>query len=348
MCVVVGCGRQSDLQSVSGDIARPRSRVGRYAAATIGGASFADPDNLGTHGYGSGRKESNGIVYTCRGGHIDIAHVRKAVDWAAYLTARTRVTIAKGDVQFSFRPPEPARAFVALRYPENWAQLTPEERDRTGREVSVAVGQYVAFSGLIWHEMLTWFGYSAVAIYPDFPSAFAWEDIYSDLLGTRIGAAALRDKDRPFDVAVTSILNEELRRLGVESQKTAVRASREVRDRWYSGDFLFLVNMKKRNLDVGLDDGLVTPWLVPDFDPCPEAEPRALPVPTLEVVTKHGFELTFEIEPRVLQSGKILSVAYPDPERRGQRIEPAVHFPLLMEHIMRDAIKRYGPEVNVP
>jgi hypothetical protein len=322
--------------------------VGRYAAATIGGASFADPNRLGTHGYGSGRHESNGIVYTCRGGHIDIAHVRKAADWTAYLAARTRAAVAKGQRQFSFKPPEPARAFVTLEYPPNWSTLPPGDRERITEEVSVAAGRYLAFNGLVWHEILTWFGYSAVAIYPDFPSAFSWEDTYSDLLGTRIGAAALADDDRTFDAAVTSTLAEELRVLHVQSEDTAVRASREVRDRWYSGDFLFLVNMKKRNLDVGLDDGFITPWLVPDFGACPGAKPVPLPVPTLDAVTEQGFSLTFELEPKVLQSGKILSVAYPDPKHRGTRVEPAVHFPLLMEHIRHDAIDRYGQEVDVP
>jgi hypothetical protein len=45
---------------------------------------------------------------------------------------------------------------------------------------------------------------------------------------------------------------------------------------------------------------------------------------------------------------EILSVNYPGPEQRDQRIGLAVRFPLLVERIVRDAVERSGPEVNVP
>jgi hypothetical protein len=58
-------------------------------------------DDIGSHTYDSGllrvgrkgeeplafNRERNGLVYTCRGGFIDTAHVRGYVDWALYLTA---------------------------------------------------------------------------------------------------------------------------------------------------------------------------------------------------------------------------------------------------------------------
>src|SRR5690242_13496177 len=47
---------------------------------------FVDVDNLGVHSYGEpGKKEHNGTMYTCKGGFVDLSHVRSAADWTAFL-----------------------------------------------------------------------------------------------------------------------------------------------------------------------------------------------------------------------------------------------------------------------
>jgi hypothetical protein len=43
-----------------------------------------------------------------------------------------------------------------------------------------------------------------------------------------------------------------------------------------------------------------------------------------------------------VEKNKILRAAYPNTRRRGKRIEPAVHFRPIMEHIERDAEKKFG------
>ena len=53
----------------------PRSRIGRYASPSIG-TVFDDPNDIGKHGYLPGGSEKRGIVYTCKAGHIDLAHMR--------------------------------------------------------------------------------------------------------------------------------------------------------------------------------------------------------------------------------------------------------------------------------
>ena len=352
LCILIGflagCGQPPNWLDDGGRLARPRSRVGRYAAATLGGASYVDPNNLGPHGYKGRWGEKTGIVYTCRGGHIDIAHVRKSADWAAYLSLQVRRAIQKGQTEFSFKPPEPSRHYIVLEYPPGWNDLDARERDRITDEISMAVGRYLAFNGCVWHEMLTWFGYSSIRFYPDFPSAFSWEDTYSDLLGAHIGIAALRDTRHPYSEAVALALAEQLEALGLQPKRTAIRASEKARGLWYTGDFLFLVNMKKRNFDIGLDDGHITPWLVPGLAGCEGAEPKPLAVPDLDVLSEHGFAMRFEIEPKSLEKGQILAIAYPDEAQRSKRIEPAVHFGPIMAHIRADGVRRYGPDVDVP
>jgi len=343
-----GCGRQPNLFDDRG-IGRPRPRTGRYATATIGGATFLDLDDAGMHSYYTGRRwERNGIVYTCRAGHIDLAHVRKSADWTAYAAEKTVAVIEKGQTEFSLKVSDPVRYFVTLRYPCDWSERSPIEKRRIATEVAIELGRYLGFAISAWHEIITWFGYRNVPLYPEFPSAFSWEDSFSDLLGSHLGAAALRDTVRPFDSAMTWALRNEMEQLGVQSKEVAAQAARKVEGNWYSDGFLFLVQMNKRNLDLGVDDGYITPWIVRQLDACPGAEPRSYAIPSLSALCDLGFAAKVEIEPGGLEKKKILQVVYPDPELRKDRIEPELHFRPIMEHIRWDAIERFGPEVDIP
>ena len=345
--LLAGCGYQPNLFDAHG-VGRPRPRTGRYATATIGGALFLDPHNLGTHGYYNSLKEHTGIVYTCRAGHVDLAHVRKSADWTAYVAERTLAMIRSGRADLSVVPSDPVRFRITLRYPSDWDERPSDAQEETAREVAILLGRYVSFNASVWHEIITWFGYRNVPLYSEFPSAFSWEDGFSDLLGTHLGAAALRDAEHSFDQAVTLALQRELERLGVQSRTVAAQAAQQVKGEWYSPGFLFLMNMKKRNFDIGLDDGCITPWLVPDLDICPQAKAQPYPVPTLTGLAELGFDATVEIEPGGLERDRLLRTAYPDTETPPRVIVPSVQFPLIMAHIKTEAVEKYGPNVDVP
>ena len=62
----------------------------------------------------------------------------------------------------------------------------------------------------MWHEIATWFGYKMTGFYPEFGSAFSWEDMYSNLLGCHVGYLALYDNEHSFDRAVTVAAEAEL------------------------------------------------------------------------------------------------------------------------------------------
>ena len=55
---------------------KPRLRVGAFFGSPTG-MSFPDPQQLGPHSYTYHPGEKLGMVYTCRGGFIDLAHVRE-------------------------------------------------------------------------------------------------------------------------------------------------------------------------------------------------------------------------------------------------------------------------------
>ena len=331
--MLAGCGGGTE----------PRLRLGCYPTPTAG-TTFPDPNSLGPHRYAG--SDSKGMLYTCRGGHIDLAHLRIAADWTMYLSQMSYDHLMRNESEFSYTSkPARSRYYVQIGYPRGWADMEPNERERVAREVSVRLGQYFGYVASTWHEIVTWFGYKFVAFLPEFASSFSWEDSYSNLLGTQIAAAAFRDR-LGYDEAMTLGIDRELKKLGVRSAATAKWAGEKVRGDWFSGRVVYMVKMKKRNFDIGLDDGYVTPTLVPDLSECRGAEAQPQAVPTLDDVGEFGFSVKLEIQPKIRASKKILRVAYGDGGKGGKRVEPAVHFRRLMSYIRQDAVKRIGPNVS--
>jgi hypothetical protein len=312
----------------------PRIRPGTYASATYG-VRFVDLDSLGAHRYWLDGGENNGIVYTCAGGHIDIAHVRKAADWTGFLAAVTLEHLHRGETTFRFKLWEPSLYFVDLTYPQGWSSLPTGERERIARVVSGQLGQYLAYTAMTWHEILTWFGFRPKGYKSEFPSAFSWEDSYSNLLGTCVAAEALQDPDRPFSEAVTAILRQHLESLGAQPASVARQASEVVRGDWYSKRWLFTV-IGKRILDIGSDDGQVTPSLVPRLSACGDERLRPLSVPTCDDLSRYGFSATVTIEPRVWEQGRILKALHAGRKPVTTRIDPPIHFPLLIDYLKQD------------
>ncbi len=70
------------------------------------------------------------------------------------------------------------------------------------------------------------------------------------------------------------------------------------------------------------------------------AEPEPRPVPTTDILSKYGFSMKYEIEPREWEKGRILKVAYEG--KKGQNIQPDKHFPVLMDYITEQAVEKYG------
>ena len=95
----------------------PRMRMGSYPTSTIG-TKFLGKD-LGSHGYGYSPSEGDGIVYTCRAGHVDIIHLRINADWTAYLTMKTFKTLTTDGEGFTYKlAADRSRYFVHFTYPE--------------------------------------------------------------------------------------------------------------------------------------------------------------------------------------------------------------------------------------
>jgi len=315
----------------------PRPRLASYATSTIG-TRFVSSDKLGSHSYIYSPFERNGITYTCKGGHIDIAHLRIAADNTKYISDKIYKGIREGKADFSFTlPGDSSKHVVGLTYPEKRRQ---GDKETVAREVSLKLGAYLAFSATTWHEMLTWFGHKTMVIMPEFHSAFSWEDIYSNLLGTEIAVKAMRDTEHKYNRAMTLALQREMAELGGMTGREAIEAAEKVRGKWFTGNVN--VTVKKRNLDIGLDDGFVTPMLVPGV--CESENPHAYPVPDGDV-SQYGFDMQYHIVPNELDKSKILQIAHPEGTKK--TIDPKIHFAPIIDHIRQVTINKYGPGATV-
>lgn len=290
---------------------KPRTRVGCYASHTMG-VHFRNATSIGRHNFGSSFGESTGIVYTCKGGDIDLSHLRIASDHAYYLYKFSKKRLADGETDWYFNLRiDPTQFHAIIEYPAGFNSMPAAEKDKLIHDISPELGEYFTWYLTTWHEIITWYGHGTFLV-SEFHSAFAWEDSYSNLLGAILGAkasaVAAGAGTGAYNSAMTSILEDKLIGLGAVPASVARDASESMRGKWYAGSFS--VQMLLRNLDVGGDDGCVSPAIVPGV--CEDAAVECLPVPKLEKFKAAGFKLRLEASPPGHIKSKIKRLIYKD------------------------------------
>ena len=222
-----------------------RVELGRVAVPGVEIGNLIDPGDLGHHRYDNGylsmqrdprgfvSDERNGLVYTCRAGFLDIAHVRDNADNTLALISAIARTMETGST--TEIPPQGASMRVRVR------PIPPEAIAKYSRkQLAGALAQWLAFQLSIWHEIATFYGYASLADWPEKISAFSPEDLYSNQIGVRIaagivaGAGARSDLEYGvnFDAWLTRTL-ERLRALPLSSSRAAMR---EVDGAWWDSD----------------------------------------------------------------------------------------------------------------
>jgi len=311
---------------------KPRPRPGSYASDTVK-VNFSDCNSLGNHNRQSFIGERDGIVYTNSGGHIDIAHLRIAADNVYYLYNKMSRLLASRETDFTCKLNTDTSVFaINIKYPANFSTLSAGQQEKIIDDVSLEVAQHVSWQMVSWHEVSTWFGMKLFGVVPQFESAFSWEDNYSNLLGIILAAKAIRHPDHHFNDDMTILLKDELRKLGGRSADVADYAAQKMRGKWYTG--YFDVQMMMRNLDLGLNDGYVTPVLVPGI--CPQAKPASYPIPKLDKSKRYGFKVNIKITPRGAYGDRCLQAAHPNGSM-DSTINPAVDLPTIMKYIQQQA-----------
>ena len=227
-------------------------------------------DEIGPHHYDSGvvtlgsdgdpvSDERNGLVFTCRGGFIDTAHVRDYADWTIYFGSRFFEPLASGTAIDLTDEAGKRRVVLEKIDPELLRRYDPVS-------LTMAIAQWIAFQLSIWHEIATWYGWSAVPGYPEKLSAFSPEDLYSNVLGAKIAAAAAFERaarsETLYDRSVDAWLRAVVDFLGPTSKETAIEAMRSLEGVWWNPGARLPDSglVLRRNISTG---ETVTPWLVP-------------------------------------------------------------------------------------
>ena len=186
-----------------------------------------DPEALGRHTYDGtpAMAEHNGVIFSCAAGFLDISHVRDYADWTAYLWPRIWSELASGG-------PVAICAYGQTRT----LIIEPVPTAPDPPETALLLARRIAFELAVWHEIITWYGYTTSDIWAERVSAFSPEDLFSDAMGTHLGARAIRRAQRegiPYDEAVTEELSALLGELGATSADTTRAVLEGVEGSWW-------------------------------------------------------------------------------------------------------------------
>ena len=335
-----------------------RARVGPIPVPFYTIPNVIGLDDLGRHTYDSGvlllrmaeeaevalNEERNGLIYTCRGGFLDMAHVRDYADWSLFLVARigklldTGGRIDLGD--------EGGRRSVVLE------PVPPEHIERIGRRrLSMGLAHWLGFQMSVYHEIVTWFGWAAVPGYSEKASAFSPEDLYSNLLGVKVTSAVVYERngksERLFNQNVDIWIAELVGALRPVSKSLGREAASRLDGLWWDSSARLpdMDVVLRRNLDMGES---LAPWLVPADrttpaldSACEGSEPARLSNPSR--LGRVSFPEIARIEIEVPDAW-----ADQEPFRGlGPRITQA-DFPALVSFVRGGVLERYGPRGDRP
>ena len=237
----------------------------------IAGVPFAKKTDItsreimGTYTYMGGRTEQNGIIYTRRGGFLDMGHLRDCADWTAYLYN----LIKAGQTNSYYR-------HVELRNEGGAKSLDLNVPADLSEEQIISLAGKISFDLSMWHEISTWFGASYVPLISEKFSSFSPEDMYSNLMGVHLGMRAIKN-NQEYDKAMTIELDKMLDSLeSVDTEEETYNAMLKVNEVWYTNQKKYPNKniVLKRYIEFGPE---LSPWLVPGYES--RLQPYILPKP---------------------------------------------------------------------
>lgn len=354
---------------------RPCCVFGNDVAVSVGSVpvpgyevrNVLDINELGNHKYNNGvlslqrpedgrgvvSDEESGILYTCRGGFIDIAHVRDNIDRTFYLVAQIGRLPATGGVVALAN--EGGERRILVRPLDD--QLV---RARGLRQVVIGLAEWLDFQASIWHEIATWHRWSATT-FSEQPSAFSPEDLYSNLLGLKIAGEVVRRhaavSEDEYNRNITAMIKDALTKLGPLPKDASRFAFEYVDGIWWDSSKRVPDNqlVRHRNFDIGprlypwkLGDAQTSHALLAGRKEYAEAcggdwRPRPLDVPNAMDGVPFARMATLEIrpDPVLLQNGFRMPKA-------GSDVVTADDFPQLIRDIRSACDQELGAGAASP
>lgn len=174
--------------------------------------------------------EANGLIYTHRGGFIDIAHVRDTADNTFYLFTRLYPKLGRESRIFYSEE-------LGLRRAQ-FHQFTPPASMVDRYNLAAWLAGHVAYQLAQWHEIAQWYGFQSVLGFSEEISAFSPEDLYSNLLGARLAINVIlqghADSVEHFNLAMDKALSSALIGLEAVDETQTERQFREVDGDWWN------------------------------------------------------------------------------------------------------------------
>lgn len=343
------CAFGMDLRTKLGGVEVPGYTVGNILGV----------EELGRHEYDNGfltlnqdisrvvTLEKNGLVYTCRGGFVDIAHVRDNADLTLYLA--TRIVLDMWGPKPVVVEGDGARRRVVLK------PIPPELIDRLGPwEVAVALAQWSAYQMSIWHEIATWYGYESVSGFPEKVSAFSPEDLYSNAFGLRIAGGILRDRRgrtrAEWDDYMAAWLDRSVQRLVPVSSELGRRTMKSLDGRWWDSRKIVpdWTLVTKRNYDLSAS---VQPWRREDAGLQADRElaevcGQSVALP-LEVPQRIGDVAIEDLATVEFDVGSWAPKAFPFADASSRHVS-SDEFPRIVETVRREAEQTLGAGFDHP
>ncbi len=310
--------------------------------------------DLGPHEYDKGAfaldtdlsrfatSENNGLVYTCRGGFFDSAHVRDYADLTLFLALRFVLGLEHG-----LKLDLPGDG--AVRHLELSA-VPADVLEREGRwALATALAQWAAYQFSQWHEVVTWYGLESFKGFSERASAFSPEDLYSNVVGIRLAGGILTTggvrSRKDWDAQLEAWMREALVRLKDVPEKLGRRAMASLDGRWWDSQrTLPDVMLVKRR---AFPSQTLTPWRLEEtgvpFDPvltrvCEGSSALTLVAP---VEPKGDFiKLRFEVGGWAPQTFPLLDATH--------REVTTAQLPALIEQVHREMRETFGRDFDRP
>ncbi|MCL1143378.1 DUF4056 domain-containing protein [Shewanella gaetbuli] len=176
-----------------------RVQVGEMPIPFYRHANTVDLESIGAHAFDAGgfsyqkispdegkSTENNGVLYTLKGGFIDLAHIRDTADNTVAIFYQVYPNLGK---QTSIKLPYEIGDRSIEIEAFDVSGLTPEQR----WEVAAAIAARMGFAMAEAHEIAQWHGYRSFALWSEAVSAYSIEDLYSNMLGAKIAQALITD-----------------------------------------------------------------------------------------------------------------------------------------------------------
>lgn len=322
------------------NISIPKTAIGSLPTPTLGNI-FSGPNDIGIHNYSSNYGEGNGIIYTCSAGHIDLAHVRSTADWTRYAYNLIQTELLRSSETIPFKTSvDPSIFHIKIKYPNDWQTISNKNRKRVIHLVAIKIAKYVIFNAANWHEIITWYGYSKVRFFSEYPSSFSWEDSFSNMMGIYLAEKVLEESQKNYNSNMTRAIKTEMESFKMLSRVKAISITSSLKGYWYNGWVPGLVKMKVRNFDVGSSDGYINPIRINNIPECPKSAHSGYMIPTLDETNQYGFLFQMEIEPKEFVAKKIMKVINKENVLKNFKIKPEIDFPILLDDMKKEALKK--------